>query len=165
MLKRKYMILSALAIMSVLAGSLFYNFITQAQKEKPLKKYKDSMRIDALSWREVGINFWGDGTYPFVFSPKEEFLNVTETWISVVISVVGERSQTIYLYLNGYLVYSWEFPPVERLKITFAVTNSTVLQSIRPEVNILQERHSSVTAYEMFMHEITLFIDYEYQAR
>jgi hypothetical protein len=103
-----------------------------------LHKYRDYVRIDALSWGEAGVNFWGDGTYPFIFNPKGKFLNVTRAWVSVVISIVGNRSQTIYLYLNNNPIYSWEFPPIQRLKITFPITNSTVLQSIKPGVNIIQ---------------------------
>jgi hypothetical protein len=97
MLKKGYIII-ALAIVSVILGSLFYNNITQAQR---LRIFKDSVEITVLDWTarmvplssyydpvhiEKGVLFFQGNpvNFAFVFAPKQSFLNITNLWIVLI---------------------------------------------------------------------------------
>jgi hypothetical protein len=192
MLKKRYLIPLALAIISVLAGSLFYNNITQAQSGR-FRMYKDSIEITVLDWAEVTIQSLSSGSrmdygimflkdFPiklaFGYSAKEQFQNVTNLWITIL-TPTYEHATTLWkfniTFNDKVTVSSGEFklyPSSYHIKaVTLHIESPDVYQIVPPQINTLTLSSLMKKSYDIWedayleIFKITLYIEYEYQAR
>jgi len=166
MIKKTYLMILSVAIVSVLLGSLFYN-ITQAQKGKEPTIYKDSVKIELMSNRistETSPHI--NATLPFTFNPKGQNFNVTRMWISFIIG--GNFWHIIDFTLNEAPTISLNYFVVGGNTITSFETDASFYGTIVEGINILTVSEiykDSVTPISENIHYMTLFIEYEYQAR
>lgn len=90
MIKKGYLVVMSLAVVSILLGSLLYNSVIFGGKPTPQPTaQKDSVEITLLSLTSylgygIFIDYQRPATLPFAFDTKARFLNVTGLWITVV---------------------------------------------------------------------------------
>lgn len=167
MIKKRYLILSV-AVISVILASLFYSNITQAEKgKKPTEEqFKDSVSISLKSSRistETSPHI--NATLPFTFNPKGQNFNVTRMWISFIIS--GNFWHSIDFTLNGATTISLNYF-VSSDTITSFETDASFYGTIVEGINVFtvsEIYRDSVTPITEQISYMTLFIEYEYQAR
>ena len=185
MIKKRYLMILSVAVVSVLLGSLFYNNITQAQSGK-FKTYKDYAEIVVLEWsaifgvtpifsvnadqRDCGVSPTPDSpiTLVYLFSPKETFQNVTDLWIVFTAQNMHPGAQYIPLDItinDGATVYTNEF--YENVNfglkvVSVHVTDASIYQTITSGVNKLVLTTSAII---LTVFRVTVFIEYTYQAR
>jgi len=171
-LKKKYLAILSVAIVSVLLGSLLYTNLVSAGKPEPLI-YRDSVKISILGWvtrqwtssqnypKEVGIIQVQD--YPlnllFIFTPEKSDFNVTD--IYVLVYATGAVDQ-FSLNINGVGI----FEPELRLTVDLPCTRKFHLDPNVVQINegINSLSMSSVGVNYLSIYEVEVFIEYEYQA-
>jgi hypothetical protein len=163
MIKKGY-IMIALALVSVLLGSLFYNNITQAQR---LRVYKDVVEIAVLDRSRIYENTeYGIPVYivsfSFAFTPKQRFLNVTKLALNII--VYPTESTTVNASINGVLMARFRTGKIGYLPMYKSVWTS------EPNVCVIINHGINWLTIEpldkpLYMLKITLLIEYEYQAR
>ncbi len=184
MLKKRYIIIT-LGIVSVLLGSLLYSQLVLAGELTPSGKpspvtYARSVRIEVLHWTD-DIYLFADFTcsLPFSFNPEQPFQEVTDLWIAIIVesSMTTNWNHMFNITLNEeielssglHLLPLHSFP----LTVSLHVTDPTVLQTLHQGINTIEisdpyrqslSNPSVMEPYAMFIREIAVFIEYEYQA-
>jgi len=181
LLKKRYTIVTALTIVSVLLGSLLYVNITIAQKGKEPTVYKDSVEIAVLDWssrglyfgqnpQDTGVTLGGDFspmTLPFAFSPKEVFQNVTDLWIRFTAQNTWPDPKTIVVDISlndGMEISTSEYYPKadwDSKVVSAHITDPNVHKTIIQGINKL----TLASSIEFHIFRVTVFIEYKYQAR
>jgi len=174
-IKKTYLMILSVAIVSMLLGSLLYANLVLAGKPEPQPSIKkDSVKISILGWvtrqwtstqnyqREVGIMVSRD--YPldllFMFTPEQSDFNVTD--IYVVVYATGAIDQ-FSLDINGAGVNEPEIRlPVDTPTTMVFALNPTLVQ-INEGINFLS-MSTPIGPNYLFIYEIEVFIEYEYQA-
>ena len=168
MIKKRYLVVLSLAILSVLLGSLLYTTLGLAGKPEPQPSIcKDSVRISLLS---VGASGWesqgaliitGVHEFPFVFNPKEPFQNLTDLWFSFFY-LTSRPTVTIDISLNNvYITSKSLLETTDPRPVSFQVTDTSLYYALTSGINVL-----TLTSMDaIYLQELTVFIEYEYQAR
>jgi len=160
-IKRKYVVICFLVLVSVILGSLFYASITQAQTT-----YTDSVEITILDWTgrnsgttdcrpcRIKTNNWY--AFPFAFNPKAQLANIVDLWITITgvstspdIAIKLNDNRTDY----GDIDFDGDYPTRHALQLPQK-------NSLRQGINIL---NLTATDIEAWIFRMTLFIEYEYQ--
>ncbi len=182
MIKKRHLVIIS-AIVAVLLGSLLYNNIAQAQRGKEPNIYKDSVEIDVLDWSarlygysypiELGVQFDRSLEFPFVFSPiglaSQGDLNITSLWVNIIASTFAGQGGTISfkigindnatLSINGWAVHF----DLART-VSAHLENHPSLRAIEQGINVLQLYDLNPSPLPVVtLHEIRVFIEYEYQ--
>lgn len=172
MIKKRYLLIISVTLVSIIFGSLLYNSIAQAGKPEPTLQ-KDAVEIDVLEWvtrqwesgsasgREWGIYVregWS-ADFSFVFSPKQSIFNVTN---AVIVVYATGNIQNFVLSINNvdFTVGDVQFP--SDLPSTKLVQLDTNLLQINEGINLLTLSGSGLSFLSVY--KISLFIEYEYQA-
>ena len=174
MSKRKYMIIIALVIISVLLACFVYFSTVSEGEEFP----KDSMKITLLDWTsrnsiqkgEQGLLMekagWEEDTleFPLVFNPSGESFQVVNMHMSIyaqvgdieapahfLIILNGLHSQDIVEYVDETAISQLSIPIDSELfsDVRIGINNIT-FSGLQEQVNLL-------------FYRIELFIEYEYQ--
>jgi hypothetical protein len=174
MLKRRYVSLT-LIIVLVIAGSFFYGTI-KAESGR-FKIYTDSVKIDLLEWASRQYTSGTDNpiewgvkldtlNLPFMFSPKANFLNVTDMWITVIAtSSPSGVTASFDIIINGMVTITsvpQYFSNVYLSQVSTHITDTSVYNAITQGLNIVT--FSNPTA-DLYIYRATIFIEYEYSAR
>lgn len=140
--------------------------------QESLQTRKDAVEITVLDW--TSRQYTPCSGYPiewrvkldvvklpFVFSPKPNFLNVTNLWITVIASTVSDVGTFSFnatindatpVILTGYFYY-------DRLgEASLQIEDTT---TITEGINVITL--SNPTA-DFLIYKVTVFIEYEYQA-
>lgn len=177
MIRKRYLIVVTVAIVSVLLGSLLYSNLALAGKPEPQPSiYKDTAEITALDWiaryyngEEYGIKIHVDSAwwypmqkFPFIFDPKPELVNVTDLWISITgtsYAAYNDYEFRLYVVLNDVEVWQG----MTRFDIPVAGITTVHIENpnLNQGVNVIQ---LSVDDNVLTVHRITVFVEYEYQA-
>lgn len=153
--------------------------------EKPLQRYKEAVEISVLDWNtryyasasgpaEFGVSYDRPLDFPFAFSPKiplyQGNLNITSLWINIIGSTYPPQggyfafqttiNNIITLNVNNWLV-SYDIPTT----ISLSLEGHPSLQAIKQGLNTLHlSERNLIGAVALSIHEITVFIEYEYLA-
>jgi len=175
MIKKTYLTVLSIAIVSVLLGSLLYSNITQAQKGKEPSIYKDVvsinlLNVDSCGFQTEAVIFGAEYAWvhniPFVFSPKGTVHNITNLWCSFI-GIAG-NGITIEISLNNVYITSYSFIGGGcSVYNSFQVIDTNIYDAFKPnQINLLTLTHTPVIgSNSVFLQEFTFFIEYEYQAR
>ena len=188
MLKKRYLVILSVAVISILLGSLFYINITLAPKRQEPTILKDSVEITVLDWvsrRYVATSEefdYGISLYDaiplslvFSFSPKQVFLNITDMYVSIVASTTqGQgRDHKLTVAVNG-VATTTDGNPLSHYYLsvlTQHMTNPQVYATIEEGINTLTLSNPFWWNLQplwqptmIFVYKVTVFIEYEYQA-
>jgi len=166
LIKKRYLVILSVAVISILLGSLFYINTTFAPKGQEPTIHKDSVNINLLrlgssGWDGQGVNFRGVvQKIPFAFNPKETFQNATDFWFSLLYWT-GAVTVTIEISLNDMYLATKSLSVSSELAYgSFQATDTSLYYSLTSGLNVL-----TVTSNEpLHLQEFTVFIEYEYQA-
>jgi len=171
-LKKRHVIM-ALGVVSVLLVSLFTlalaGDITPSGKPQPQPAvYKNSLSISLLrvassGWGSQGVAFVQPvGVYeiPFAFNPTETLLNVTNLWVSYIYGTYAPN--TINIYLNDILAATHYYDNAKSIPFytSSQVTETNIHNALNSGINVL----SLEVTNTLYLQELTIFIEYEYQA-
>lgn len=184
MLKKRYIVI-ALGIISVLLGSLLYTSLVLAGDITPSGKpqpttFKDCMEISLLNFPSatsfsVYLRQFGENvTMPFAFNPQENLLNVTDAWVSIIVRIGSASGYDVRFdfTVNGvtaktYAWYAGNSPSLVSMPLTRplceTITEGINTMSISGGEKWIWET-SSWDPVELLLYQVTIFIEYEYQA-
>jgi len=119
--------------------------------------------ISVLLAPTYGIKIVLTGDFLFVFNPKETFLNITDLWIFMIYSTNDPNPTTMNIALNGVQVSSDIFDNVHGYPTPHRIhlQDSNIYGALNVGINAMT---LDVLVF-MFVYEISVFIEYEYQAR
>lgn len=177
MIKKRYLVVMSLAVVSALLGGLLYTALgsTSAGKPEPQPSIcKDSVEIELLDWSmrdkyyplgddhlEQGIVCVGPPytiplVLPFAFNPREKFVNVTDFWFSFVMA--DESGYTGYIGKVFFNITINEDNTVSSESsinaghihtISVHLNNPDILNTISPNINTLSLTHDHVEIYNI----------------
>ena len=116
------------------------------------------------------VGYGTDPELPFAFSPMQEFQRVTDLWVTLVITCAGySGGYRAYVKLNGHTIYfsidNYEGGETPSTRIASEhVTNPSILAAINQGLNLVEVRNPNGYNYRFFLDEVSVFIEYEYQA-
>jgi len=169
MIKKGY-IMIALAIVSVLLGSLVYNSVTQADTGR-FQVYRETVKICVLSPRDSALPFSGIQVpgikLPFEFNAKERFLNVTDVWVFIVIGPEQYRLSGFEVTMDAIEINDVSVPVTGTYSaptgVSVHIQDPFIYGTIFPGINTLTLRYLEV--YRGYVFETSILITYEYQTR
>lgn len=165
MKKRSIALASLLATAVLLSATLASGIFVHASP--PTAINKETVRIAALTHREQGLaNYagWSPIVLPFEFNPKNNFLNVTKAWVTIVASVSWPgQAPWLSVELNDQLIHSGQYTSQVRL-ISIPIEDSNVIQTITPGINKLTIRITTAGEW-VHVYEANVLVEYEYSTR
>jgi len=185
LLKKRY-ILVVLGVVSVLLVSLFSlalaGDVTPSGKPQPSNN-KDCVEITALDWTSVSRSGFGRGAFlyegrevelVFIFDPKQDFLNVTGMWMTFVAwSNYPAYPKIFDITLNDGMTITTpeKFYAEGQVSAASLEIDSSVHHEVKEGVNEITLENPryvydlGVEVAHMEIFRVTLFVEYEYQAR